>query len=153
MTERFVEDLDGWWHAFFDSMAKRQEETDPARSRVQPAPSVGWDGIDDFKESAPVPGRFSESRPGYRGVVWYHRPFVLPESWAGGEIWLEFTARSEAQVFLDERLVAEVSAEKAFAVNLGELRCRRVYNLGLRVWHSDDSGGIVGSVKLVHRSS
>lgn len=143
MDKQSEENLDGWWHAFFDAAAL------PA----QLEPSVGWQGIDDHKESTPVPGAFSLLQPGHGGVVWYHRPFVLPEWWGKGEVWLECAARSRVQVFLDETPLSTVAEESTVAVRLGRLLPLRVYNLCLKVWHQDDSGGIISSVTLVYRES
>lgn len=135
--------LDGWWHTFFDNAA---ETNDAARD----APSVGWDKFDDYKESAPVPGTWRINRPGYHGVVWYHRPIVLPPGCAGQPLMLRVEGvRSQARVYLDERLIGRSDEpERPFTVDLGILKPKRVYSLCLRVEHNEDTGGITGSACL-----
>lgn len=149
---RLRENLDGWWHAFFDESFAWPAETVASGIPGQEGPSEGWDKLDDYKESVPVPGEFSRSRPGYRGMVWYHRPFVLPDVWINGQVWLECAVRSRALVYLDERLVSRKVAKNTVTLKLGTLNCQRVYNLCLGVWHDDDSGGIK-SVYLVYEAN
>ena len=76
-----LESLDGWWHAFFDTEASWQSEWVAPTNHTAHAPSVGWDNLDDHKESVRVPGIWRDTRPGFGGVVWYWRPFVVPDEW------------------------------------------------------------------------
>jgi len=145
-----TENLDGWWHTFFDAQAEWHAEN-PAEAQVAHVPTGGWDALDEHKESAPVPGIWHERQPGYCGVVWYQRPFVLPECWNDGLVNLLIAGvRSLAQVYLDERLAAASREENgSYIVRFGRLAPQRPYSLSICVWHNDDSGGISGSVSLI----
>ncbi len=144
------ENLDGWWHAFFDAQAEWRLEI-AYETQTTHTPTGGWDALNEHKESVPVPGIWHDRRPAYHGVVWYQRPFVLPEDWGDGHVILLLTkVRSLAQVYLDERLVmATREADDSFMARLGRLESQRLYSLSIYVWHPDDTGGITGSVLLM----
>jgi beta-galactosidase/beta-glucuronidase len=138
------ESLDGWWHAFFDE----QLDAYPLASITEP--TGGWEAIEEFKESVPVPGAWRDCRPGYRGIVWYERPFVLPDRWDGQRIYLHCGGiRSQSRLFLDCEPVGQVIADEGpFTINIGRLSVARIYRICICVSHWDDTGGIIGSVAL-----
>ena len=144
------ENLNGWWHAFFDAQAEWRLEIAHEKQTAH-IPTGGWDALDEHRESVPVPGIWHDRHPAYHGVVWYQRPVVLPEDWEEGEVLLLIEkVRSLAQVYLDERLVmATREADGSFMARLGRLASQRLYSLSICVWHPDDTGGITGSVLLM----
>ena len=100
------ESLDGWWHAFFDTATAWQLELAAPLAHTAHIPSVGWDNLDDHKESVRVPGIWRDARPGFCGAVWYWRPFVLPVDWSSGTVSLHFGAvRGRTEVYLDGVLI------------------------------------------------
>ena len=148
------EGLDGWWHAFFDTATTWQSELAASLAHTAHIPSVGWDNLDDHKESVRVPGIWRDARPGFCGVVWYWRPFVLPEDWSSGMVCLHFGAvRGRAEVYLDKVLIGASGAlGHPFAFDLSLVVPETLHTLTLRVVHFDDSGGICGPVTLIHTS-
>ncbi len=153
-------DLNGWWHAWYDEAAARpaQDAGAPdARPPLScPAPTAGWDGMEDGMESQRVPGTWAESRPGYRGVVWYWRPVAVPEGWSGKRVYVRFEGvRQQAQVFINQTWVGQsLRSEAPFEVDLGgRVAAGEVFVLAVRVTFMGapdgvPAGGIVGDVTL-----
>ncbi|MHB1357201.1 MAG: hypothetical protein ACYCZF_14635 [Anaerolineae bacterium] len=144
------EPLDGWWHAFFEMAASWQSEWIAPTEPATHIPSVGWDNVDDHKESVRVPGIWRDVRPGYSGVVWYWRPFVVPAGWRGGMVSLSLGAIcGQMEVYLDEVHIRTSGVlAPPFVFDLHYLVPDKRYTLILRIAHYDDSGGIYGPVTL-----
>ena len=176
---RYILDLNGWWHTWFDTAAQWRSEA-PADPRTPPerltphAPSAGWEGMDEGMESLRVPGTWAESRPGYRGVAWHWRPLVVPGEYAEHTLRLRFEGvRLRAEVYLDRRLIGhDLDGLTPFEIDVTDLvRPDRRHELALRVTNpggtlpgqgpqpfawagevlppSHDVGGIWGDVSLV----
>jgi hypothetical protein len=156
-TLRDTLDLNGWWHAWFDRAAPWPEDEPPPH-----LPRCGWAGLDEGKESLPVPGTWHASAPGYRGVAWHWRPLIIPPEWRGRRVWLRLAAvRQRAEVFLDQRLVGvEPDGLTPLTFDLTALaRPGQRQELAVRVTHpggvagepfaADDCGGIWGDVALI----
>ncbi|MHB9033192.1 MAG: hypothetical protein ACYC6L_09105 [Anaerolineae bacterium] len=142
------ESLDGWWHAYFEAHA--DTSIGQGINALLDEPRGGWQVLDEFKESAPVPGAWHERHPGFAGIVWYHRPFVLPDDWRESVLTLLVIGIcSQARIYLDEHLIKTcLDGKEECQVALGSLEPSKVYSLAICVWHFDDTGGITGSVTL-----
>ena len=153
-------DLNGWWHAWYDEAAARpaQDAGTPETCPILPchAPSAGWDGMEDGMESQRVPGTWAESRPGYRGVVWYWRPVAVPEDWSGKRMYVRFEGvRQQAQVFINQTWVGQsLRSETPFEIDLdARVAAGEIFVLAVRVTCTtaqgeDKAGGITGNVTL-----
>jgi len=149
-----LQELGGWWHTWFDI------EADPDDQQAGTQPSAGWGGMDVDMESVPVPGSWAEAKPGYRGVAWHWRPFVVPSHWDGWTISLRFEGiRRDAQVYVNRRLAgSQTDGPRAFAVDVTDrVRPGGRYTLFVRVAYppresgsaaSEEDGGICGPVSL-----
>ena len=146
------ESLDGWWHAFFDTATSWQVELAKPIEQTGHAPSVGWDNVDDHKESVRVPGIWRDARPGFSGVVWYWRPFVVPVGWSGKMVRLSLGAiRGRLELYLEEVFIGSHDTFSVpFECDLHQLVPDKRYTLILRIAHGDDSGGICGPVTLTN---
>ena len=176
---RDVLDLNGWWHVWFDEAADWRNEPPllpnaPLECAPRRAPSAGWQGMDEGKESLQVPGTWALTRPGHHGVAWHWRPLVIPEDWGGRVVRLRFEAvRLRAEVYLDQRLVGyDLEGLTPFEVDLTNVvRPGKRYDLAVRATNpggstsaldwgpipwvgqalppSHDFGGIWGDVSLI----
>jgi beta-galactosidase/beta-glucuronidase len=147
------ESLDGWWHAYFDTSTTWQLELATPPIDSTHVSSANWQHLDDHKESVRVPGIWRDTRPGFCGVVWYWRPFVVPADWNRGGVSVHFEAvRGRAEVYLDKELIGNNSvSDQSFACNLGiPSELHQPNTLTVRVAHFDDSGGICGPVTFVY---
>lgn len=133
--------LDGWWHLAFDPTADWPNEPPLApgspsgAARIHP-PSMGWEGLEETKESGQIPGAWEQSRPGYHGVAWHWRPIVIPKHWAGRTIRLRFEgARLRAEVFVNHTMVGcDLDGDAPFEIDLTDrVRPGRRYELFVRV--------------------
>jgi hypothetical protein len=150
-----VENLDGWWHAYFDTATAWQQELADPHISTPAAPSVGWDNLDDHKESVRVPGNWRKTLHGFKGVAWYWRPFVVPADWHEGTVMLHLGAVcGQVSVFLDRVLLKTNRATDSLLIFdlSGQLEPEVLYTLYIRVVHGDDTGGIIGSVSLEYSS-
>jgi len=116
--------------------------------------------MDEDMESVPVPGSWAEARPGYNGVAWHWRPFVVPSHWTGWTISLRFGGiRRDAEVYVNRRLAgSQTDGPRPFEVDVTDrVRPGGRYTLFVRVAYpplasaastSADEGGICGAVSL-----
>lgn len=86
---RDVLSLDGTWALAFDPENRGREER--------------WHAAFPFDSiAAPVPAVWEKVRPGYDGVGWYRRDFLLPAGWSGRSLRLRFhAAQYHAEVWLN----------------------------------------------------
>jgi len=144
------EALDGWWHAYFDTQVDWQAELENPIEQTAHLPSIGWERLDDYKESTQVPGLWAAVRPGFFGVAWYWRPIVLPAGWSPGMVSLHIAlVQGHTAVYLDQVLIGASSAVGyPFECLLDLAVSDEIRTLTLRVAYGDDTGGIGGSVTL-----
>jgi len=149
--------LDGWWHLAFDEAADWPNEAPstpdalPDRTPARP-PSMGWDGLEEAKESAQVPGAWEQARPRYRGVAWHWRPIVIPQHWVGRVVRLRFEGvRLRAEVFINHRLVGcDMDGHTPFEIEITDyVRPGRRYELFVRVTNPGGArpGEAVGPIR------
>lgn len=92
--------LDGVWHVRYD-------EDDALKAELVEGASFA-EALQPHGPAGPaqvlLPSTIEHHRPGYDGVVWYWRDFVVPNSWQGSYVVLEFDAIDYAcEVYINGR--------------------------------------------------
>lgn len=104
--------LDGPWHVRYDEADVLKHEIIAGETFAAVLSPCGPAG----DAQVTIPASIEEDRPGYDGIVWYWRDFVVPSHWAGSRIALEFGAIDHrSEITVNGRRKGETSSQGGYS--------------------------------------